>query len=111
VRVLLPRSRSKSALTQTVTTGQSPRGTAARGTASLSALTGGTPANPTTLAVDSKVAASLQIGATYRFDAHWFADATVLRTFLKTRTTLSTGQTLDTRLDPTTIAIAVGYAF
>jgi outer membrane protein len=83
----------------------------ARGTASLSALTGGTPANPTTLAVDSKVAASLQIGATYRFDAHWFADATVLRTFLKTRTTLSTGQTLDTRLDPTTIAIAVGYAF
>lgn len=83
----------------------------ARGTAALTALTGGTPANPTTMSVESKFAATVQVGATYRFDAHWFVDATVLRTFLKTRTTLSTGQTLDATLDPTTIALSVGYAF
>ncbi len=83
----------------------------ARGTAALTALSGGTPASPTTLSVGSKFAATVQIGATYRFDAHWFADITVLRTFLKTRTTLSTGQTLDATLDPTTVALAVGYAF
>lgn len=83
----------------------------AQGTAALSALTGGTPANPTTLSVGSKFAPTLQIGASYAFDAHWFVDVTVLRTFLKTRTTLSTGQTLDARIDPTTVAVAVGYAF
>lgn len=83
----------------------------ARSTAALSAMTGGTPANPTTLSVGSKFAPTLQLGVSYAVDAHWFVDATVLRTFLKTRTTLSTGQTLDAKIDPTTIAVAVGYAF
>ncbi|KQW39902.1 OmpW family protein [Rhizobacter sp. Root404] len=83
----------------------------ARGTATLTALSGGTPANPTTLTVESKFAPSLQLGATFLVDAHWVVDATVLRTFLKTRTTLSTGQTLDATLDPTTVSLSVGYAF
>ena len=83
----------------------------AKSTAALSALTGGTPANPTTLSVESKLAATLQLGVSYAFNEHWFADATVLHTFLKTRTTLSTGQTLDTKVDPDTIALTVGYMF
>ena len=83
----------------------------AKSTTALSALTGGTPANPTTLSVDSKLAATLQLGASYRIDERWFVDATVLRTFLKTRTTLSTGQTLDTKIDPNTVALSVGYIF
>ena len=82
-----------------------------KSTTALSALTGGTPSNPTTLSVDSKLAATVQLGASYALNEHWFVDATVLHTFLKTRTTLSTGQTLDTRLDPTTFALSVGYAF
>lgn len=83
----------------------------AKSTAALSALTGGTPANPTTLSVESKLAATLQLGVSYAFNEHWFADATVLHTFLKTRTTLSTGQTLDTKVDPDTVALTVGYMF
>jgi outer membrane protein len=83
----------------------------AKSTAALSALTGGTPSNPTTLEIDSKLAATIQLGASYAFDAHWFVDATVTHTFLKTRTTLSTGQTLDTKLDPNAFALSVGYAF
>ena len=82
-----------------------------KSTAALSALTGGTPSNPTTLSVDSKLAATVQLGASYAFGASWFADAAVLRTFLKTRTTLSTGQTIDVRLDPTTVALSIGYRF
>ncbi len=82
-----------------------------RSTAALSALTGGTPSNPTTLSVDSKLAATVQIGASYAFSERWFVDAAVLQTFLKTRTTLSTGQTLDTRLDPSSFALSVGYRF
>lgn len=83
----------------------------AKSTAALSALTGGTPTNPTTLSVESKLAATLQLGASYRLDEHWFVDATVLHTFLKTRTTLSTGQTLDTKVDPNSLALTVGYIF
>jgi len=80
-------------------------------TSALSGLTGGTPSNPTTISVESKFAATVEVGATYAVDEHWFVDATVAHTFLKTRATLSTGQTLDMKLDPDTFALAVGYKF
>jgi outer membrane protein len=83
----------------------------ARSTAVFTALTGGTPSDPTTLDVDSKFAATVELGGTFAFNEHWFLDATVLHTFLKTTTTLSTGQTLDTKLDPTTVSLSVGYRF
>jgi len=83
----------------------------ARSTATLSGITGGTPANPTTLTVDSKLAATFGAGASYRLNPHCFVDASVSKTFLKTRTTLSTGQTLDIKLDPIAISLAVGYRF
>ena len=83
----------------------------ARSTAALSALTGGTPANPTTLTVDSKLAATVQLGASWAINDRWFVDANVTRTFLKTRTTLSTGQTLDATLNPDSIGLAVGWVF
>jgi len=35
----------------------------------------------------------------------------VAHTFLKTRATLSTGQTLDMKLDPNSYSLAVGYTF
>jgi outer membrane protein len=82
-----------------------------KGTAALTALTGGTSANPTTLKIDSKAAATIQVGASFTFNERWFVDATVLKTFLKTTTTLSTGQTLDIKLDPLTTAVFVGYRF
>ncbi len=83
----------------------------AKSTATLSALTGGTPGNPTTLSVDSKLAPTLQLGASVALNERWFLDASYLKTFLKTRATLSTGQTIDTRLNPDTISLSVGYRF
>jgi outer membrane protein len=83
----------------------------ARSTAALTALTGGTPANPTTINVQSKWAATVQVGGSYAVAPGWSVDASVLKTFLKTRTTLSTGQTLDAKLDPLSISIGVGYKF
>ena len=83
----------------------------ARSTAALSALTGGTPGNPTTLKVESKFALSLQVGASVALNEAWFVDASLVHTFLKTRTTLSTGQTLDAKLDPNAISVGVGYRF
>jgi outer membrane protein len=83
----------------------------ATATSTLSALTGGTPSNPTTLSVSSKFAPTFQLGGTYAIDARWFIDASYSYTLLKTTTTLSTGQTLDATINPSTLAIAVGYKF
>jgi outer membrane protein len=79
-----------------------------RSTGTLSALTAG---SPTTLSVESKLALTVQAGATFALNERWFLDAMVAKTFLKTRTTLSTGQTLDIKSDPVTLAIGVGYRF
>jgi outer membrane protein len=80
-------------------------------TAALSGLTGGTPANPTTLEVKSKFAATVQLGVSFAIDRRWFIDANVTRTFLKTTAKFSTGQTLDMKLDPNSYSLAVGYTF
>ena len=82
-----------------------------RSTNVLSGLTGGTPDNPTTLSIGSKFAPTLVIGAVYAFSDHWFAEGMVTKTFIKATTTLSTGQTIGTRLDPTMVTLAVGYRF
>jgi outer membrane protein len=83
----------------------------ARSTAALTALTGGTPDNPTTLEVKSKWAATVQLGVSVALAPRWALDVAVLKTFLKTRTTLSTGQTLDATLDPMSLSVGVGYRF
>lgn len=80
------------------------------GSGALTALTnpGGT---PTKLKVDSQWTYTVQVGATYAFDSHWFADVFYAQTPLKTKETLSTGQSLDITLDPVTYGIAIGYKF
>lgn len=80
----------------------------AKGTAALSALTGG---NPTTLSIESKMAFTPQAGVILNVNPKWFVDASVSKTFLKNRTTLSTGQTIDVKLDPLSFCLAVGYKF
>lgn len=83
----------------------------ARSTAVLSGLTGGTPSNPTTLKIDSRWGPTAQLGATLQLAPGWSLDATALKTQLKTRTTLSTGQTLDIKLDPWSYSVGVTYRF
>ena len=83
----------------------------ARGTAALTALTGGLPSNPTTVTVDSKWGVTAQAGLAWRLGGRWQLDGFVAKTALKTRATLSTGQSIDTKLDPWTYSLAVGYRF
>lgn len=83
----------------------------ARSTAALTALTGGSPANPTTLSLQSKWAVTAQAGLAARLSGNWGLDASVAKTALKTRATLSTGQTLDTKLDPWSYSLGVSYRF
>jgi outer membrane protein len=79
-----------------------------RSTGTLSALTAG---SPTTLTVESKLGLTVQAGASFMLNERWSLDAAVAKTFLKTKTSLSTGQTIDTKLDPTSVSVAVGYRF
>jgi outer membrane protein len=80
------------------------------GSATLTALTNpGGP--PTTLSAKSKLAPTLQLGGQYAINDKWFVDANVMKTWVKTTSTLSTGQKVDTKLDPLSLNLWVGYRF
>ena len=80
-----------------------------RSTALLSAATGGTPSNPTTVKFDDKLTAAVQAGISVNINPKWFVDANVIYSPLKTRANLSTGQTIDAKLNPTVLSFSVGY--
>ncbi len=81
------------------------------GSGALTALTNTGSSTPTTFSVDPAWGIAPQIGAKYDFTDKWFADVSVTKSFLRTRTHFSTGQTIDLKLDPVAIAVAVGYNF
>lgn len=80
------------------------------GSAALTATTntGGT---PTTFKVDNAWGVTPQVGVTYAINDKWFLDSSFSKTYIKTKTTLSTGQTQDIRLDPISFSVSVGYSF
>lgn len=84
----------------------------AKGSAALNSLN---PLNPmggsTGLKVDSKFALSPGLGIAYQWDERWFLDFSYAKSLLKTTTTLSTGQTISTRLDPAIFTVGVGVRF
>lgn len=67
--------------------------------------------SPTTFSIDNKLTYTMQVGLTMAFDKNWFGDVFYTKTPLKTRTTLSTGQTQDMTLDPEAYGVAIGYKF
>jgi outer membrane protein len=80
------------------------------GSAALTALTnpGG---SPTTLSVESKIAPTIQVGALFNFGEKWFVNAHYAKTFLKVKTSFSTNQTQELKLDPNAFSFGVGYKF
>jgi outer membrane protein len=83
---------------------------AERGSGVLTGLTnpGGT---PTRLSIDDRWGLTPQLGLVGRINERWFFDVSVAKTYLKTRNTLSTGQTLDIKLDPVSVSLGVGMRF
>ncbi|MFG6414533.1 OmpW family protein [Roseateles sp. DC23W] len=82
-----------------------------KATAVLSGITGGTPSNPTTLSMKNKLGTTVELGAAYNITRDWSASLAVTKTFLKTTGSLSTGQTIETTLDPVSIKFGIGYRF
>ncbi len=81
-----------------------------KGSAALTAVTNpGGP--PTTIGGDTEWGGTLQAGANYKIDKHWFLDAAILKTFISTKAQLSTGQETRARLNPIAINASVGYTF
>lgn len=81
-----------------------------QGSALLTALTNpGGP--PTGVSFQSKLAPSFQVGGVYQLNEKWFVEGSYTKTLLKTRGTLSTGQTIDVGLDPNCFTLQLGYRF
>jgi outer membrane protein len=84
----------------------------AQGSATLNALN---PSNPvggsTTLKVDSGWALSPGLGMSVQLDDRWFVDVSYAKAYLKTTTTLSTGQTIGTTLNPGITTLGLGMRF
>lgn len=82
-----------------------------RGSAAMTAITNPGSGVPTTFKIDNKLTYSAQVGVAMNFDERWFADATVIKTRLRTDVHFSTGQTQFMKLDPVSVVLAVGYKF
>lgn len=81
------------------------------GSATLSGLNPANPPGGTSLNVDSRWGWSLGVGMTAAINERWFVDMHYARTWLKTTTTLNSGQKIDTKLDPDVFTVGVGYRF
>ncbi|NCT85264.1 MAG: OmpW family protein [Comamonadaceae bacterium] len=82
-----------------------------RATAVLSGITGGTPGNPTTLSMKSRLGTTLELGGAVNLTRDWSASLSLTKTFIKTTGSLSTGQTIETTLDPVSVKFGIGYRF
>lgn len=82
-----------------------------QGSGTLTALTQPGSGVATRLSVDAAWGLTTQAGATWRINDRWFVDTSVFKTWLKTTTSLSTGQTIQTRLDPLSLGVSVGYRY
>ena len=81
-----------------------------KGSAALTAVTN--PGGPaTTIGGDTEWGGTVQAGANYKIDKHWFLDAAILKTFISTKATLSTGQSTSAKLNPIAINASIGYTF
>jgi outer membrane protein len=80
------------------------------GTGVLTALTnpGG---SATGLSFASKLAPTVQLGGVFNINQKWYLEASYSKTFLSTRGTLTTGQSIDVKLDPSAYSFQVGYKY
>jgi outer membrane protein len=78
-------------------------------TPTLSLLTN--PGGVTTATIDNVWGAVAQIGVTHDLNKHWFVDGSTAPTRVKTTARLSTGQSVNVKVDPLLVNLAVGYRF
>jgi outer membrane protein len=81
------------------------------GSFGMTALTNPGGGTPTTYSIDNKWAVSGQLGLQMNVDQRWYANASFIKTRLRTDVHFSTGQFQHVRLDPNAYLVSVGYKF
>ncbi len=81
------------------------------GSGTLTALTNPGSGQATLLEIDDAWGLSPQLGASVKIDRNWFVDFSVIKSFIKTKSHLSTGQSIEAKLDPMAYNLSVGYRF
>ena len=79
--------------------------------ATLNAINPINPPGGTSLSIDSRFALAPGLGVTAMLGEQWFVDAQYSRSFLTTTTTLNSGQSIKTKLNPDVFKIGVGMRF
>jgi outer membrane protein len=82
-----------------------------RGSATLNGINPINPPGGTQLDVDSRFGLTPGLGVTFMVNDRWFVDAQYAKSFLKTKATLSSGQTIEAKINPSAYRIAVGMRF
>jgi outer membrane protein len=80
------------------------------GSGTLTSLTnpGGT---PTRMSASAEFGVSAQLGLSFRINERWSVDGSVIKTYIKNENTLSTGQKVETKLDPLSTNVSLVYRF
>lgn len=81
------------------------------GSAVLTAITNPGGGVPTTFKVQNAWGITPQVGFTVDLNQRWYLDVSINKSIVKTKTTLSTGQYIDTTLNPVVSQVSVGYRF
>jgi outer membrane protein len=82
-----------------------------RGSFAMTALTNPGGGTPTTFSIDNKWAVSGQVGVQMNVTQRWFANASFIKTRLRTDVHFSTNQHQHVQLDPNAYLVSVGYKF
>lgn len=82
-----------------------------QGSATLNAVNPINPPGGTQIDVENRFSLTPGLGVTAMINERWFVDAQYARSFLKTKTTLNTGQTIEAKINPDVFRLAVGMRF
>lgn len=81
------------------------------GSGTLTSLTAPGSGVPTRMSTDAAFGLSPQIGALMMLDDKWYLETSLIKSFIKTTSSLSTGQQIDVKLDPLAFNFSVGMKF
>lgn len=82
-----------------------------QGSATLNGINPANPPGGTQLHADDRFGLTPGVGVIFWINDRWFVDGSYAKSFLKTTTTLSSGQKIDTKLDPDVWSLSVGMKF
>jgi len=81
------------------------------GSFAMTALTNPGGGSATTFSIDNKWTYAGQLGLQFNVNEKWFANASYIKTRLRTDVHFSTGQFQHMKLDPSSVILSVGYKF